>query len=125
MQENKQVGLTDSDSYRVADVDDAMAWVQLATALLKNRRYDEAIDVLHTAVQCDPSDSRAWLVMSHAYYRMGRLEDARSALEIVRRNHGAAEAIEHCLKRIERGEHRRESRVSYVDGPEIRLDEAD
>ena len=118
-------------AFSVGDIDhrtgagDVGSWVRLATALMKNRRHQEALEVLHVAIRCEPAEPQAWLGLGYVYCRLGRFEDARAALAICRRNDGPVDRIERCLSRIAQLEAQREQRMGFLDTPEAKLDEAD
>jgi tetratricopeptide (TPR) repeat protein len=57
--------------------------VQLSIALLTQNRVDEAIEQLVFATDLDPAYTQAWLLLSDAYVRLGRYEEAVAVLQKV------------------------------------------
>ncbi len=109
---------------------DASEWTQLATALMRSEKYQEAVDMLYVAIQCDPEAGRAWYALGLCYYSLGRMTEAQEALEIARCNGGPAAQIDACLQRLavmirkEKERVRREEPAGQPE-PEVDLSEAD
>jgi tetratricopeptide (TPR) repeat protein len=53
----------------------------LAAALEKQDRYDQAIDQLNKALAVSPDAFNSWLLLGTTYARLGRFDDATSALD--------------------------------------------
>ena len=79
---------------------DVGEWTQLATALMRNEKYQEAVDMLYVAIQCDPEAGKAWFALGLCYYNLGRLAEAQESLEIARCNGGPEAQIDACLRRL-------------------------
>ena len=107
---------------------DAAEWTQLATALMRSEKYQEAVDMLYVAIQCDPEAGKAWYALGLCYYSLGRLAEAQEALEIARCNGGPAAQIDACLRRLAlviRNEKDRARRQEPAGDPEADISEAD
>ena len=107
---------------------DAAEWTQLATALMRSEKYQEAVDMLYVAIQCDPEAGKAWYALGLCYYSLGRLAEAQEALEIARCNGGPAAQIDACLRRLAlvmRNEKERARRQETAGNPEADISEAD
>ena len=107
---------------------DVGEWTQLATALMRNEKYQEAVDMLYVAIQCDPEAGKAWYALGLCYYSLGRLAEAQEALEIARCNGGPAAQIDACLRRLAlviRNEKERARRQETAGNPEADISEAD
>jgi len=109
---------------------DAAEWTQLATALMRSEKYQEAVDMLYVAIQCDPEAGKAWYALGLCYYSLGRLAEAKEALEIARCNNGPAAQVDACLRRLaeimknEKQRVRRQGPDAHPE-PEVDLSEAD
>lgn len=55
------------------------AWYYLGLALSGNRRYDEAIEALNTALELDPIQLQAHVALGDAYLKLGDLSEAEAA----------------------------------------------
>ena len=107
---------------------DVGEWTQLATALMRNEKYQEAVDMLYVAIQCDPEAGRAWFELGLCYYNLGRLTEAREALEIARCNGGPASQIDACLRRLAaaiRAEKEKTQHQTGAQPTEVSIAEAD
>ena len=107
---------------------DVTEWTQLATALMRSEKYQEAVDMLYVAIQCDPEAGKAWYALGLCYYGLGRLADAQEALEIARCNGGPTAQIDACLRRLAlaiRNEKDRVRRREPADHTEMDISEAD
>jgi tetratricopeptide (TPR) repeat protein len=107
---------------------DVAEWTQLATALMRSEKYQEAVDMLYVAIQCDPEAGKAWFALGLCYYNLGRLAEAREALEIARCNDGPAAQIDACLQRLAlavRGEKEKSRRQETQQQAEMSITEAD
>ncbi len=107
---------------------DVSEWTQLATALMRNQKYQEAVDMLYVAIQCDPEAGRAWFALGLCYYNLGRLTEAQEALEIARCNGGPQSQIDACLRRLAaamKAEKEKTHRQTEVQPTEMSIAEAD
>ncbi|MDM8008693.1 MAG: tetratricopeptide repeat protein [Phycisphaerae bacterium] len=107
---------------------DVAEWTQLATALMRSEKYQEAVELLYVAIQCDPEAGKAWFALGLCYYNLGRLTEAQEALEIARCNGGPVAQIDACLRRLAvmiRAEKEKARRRTSVEQPEVNLAEAD
>lgn len=107
---------------------DVTEWTQLATALMRSQKYQQAVDMLYVAIQCDPESGKAWFALGLCYYNLGRLTEAREALEIARCNGGPEAQIDACLRRLAavmKAEKERASRQTPAGQAEVSLREAD
>ncbi|GEM_PF-6329569 len=107
---------------------DVMEWTQLATALMRSKKYQEAVELLYVAIQRDPEAGKAWFALGLCYYNLGRLSEAQEALEIARCNGGPAAQIDACLRRLAmaiRAEKERSRRRAGERQTEVDLAEAD
>jgi len=107
---------------------DVMEWTQLATALMRSEKYQEAVELLYVAIQCDPEAGKAWFALGLCYYNLGRLSEAQEALEIARCNGGPVAQIDACLRRLAtaiRAEKERTRRQARAKQAEVSIAEAD
>jgi tetratricopeptide (TPR) repeat protein len=107
---------------------DAGEWTQLATALMRNEKYQEAVDMLYVAIQCDPEAGKAWFALGLCYYNLGRVAEAREALEIARCNGGPTAQIDSCLQRLAlamKAEKEKSRRQETQQQTEMSITEAD
>lgn len=107
---------------------DVMEWTQLATALMRSEKYQEAVELLYVAIQCDPEAGKAWFALGLCYYNLGRLGEAQEALEIARCNGGPAAQIDACLRRLVmaiKAEKERIRRQARTKQAEVSIAEAD
>ncbi|MGQ9649142.1 MAG: tetratricopeptide repeat protein [Phycisphaerae bacterium] len=107
---------------------DAIEWTQLATALMRSKKYKEALELLYVAIQRDPEAGKAWFALGLCYYNLGRLSEAQEALEIARCNGGPVSQIDACLRRLAtaiRAEKERNRRRASTGQAEVDLAEAD
>lgn len=108
-----------------ADSRDVRIWTELAATLIKKRQFEEAIDVLHVAIGCDPFDGYAWLALALAYCKVGRLEEAKSAMRMARRHEASEQGIAKCMDRIRQAEQNTGRLQDSADHPGVSLEEAD
>lgn len=107
---------------------DVSEWTQLATALMRSEKYQEAVDMLYVAIQCDPEAGKAWFALGLCYYNLGRLAEAREALEIARCNGGPTSQIDACLQRLAlamKAEKEKSRRQEVQQQAEVSIAEAD
>lgn len=107
---------------------DVMEWTQLATALMRSEKYQEAVELLYVAIQCDPEAGKAWFALGLCYYNLGRLSEAQEALEIARCNGGPVAQIDACLRRLVmaiKAEKERMRRQARTKQAEVSIAEAD
>lgn len=107
---------------------DVAEWTQLATALMRNEKYQEAVDMLYVAIQCDPEAGKAWFALGLCYYNLNRLAEAKESLEIARCNGGPTAQIDACLRRLalaSKAEKERAKRQTPTEQAEISIAEAD
>ena len=107
---------------------DVSEWTQLATALMRNEKYPEAVDMLYVAIQCDPEAGRAWFALGLCYYNLGRLAEAQEALEIARCNGGPVPQIDASLRRVTaalKAEKEKTQRQTDKQPTEVSIAEAD
>ncbi len=63
------------------DSKDALARYMLANELYKEGRYQEAIDSFMTYLGLKEDEGAAYRTMAEAYLQLGKVEEARTALE--------------------------------------------
>ena len=51
-----------------------------ASELVREQRYQDAVEIYLQATEADPGDSRAWYGLGVCLYRIGNLDVARIAL---------------------------------------------
>jgi tetratricopeptide (TPR) repeat protein len=107
---------------------DVTEWTQLATALMRSGQYQEAVDMLYVAIQCDPEAGKAWFALGLCYFNLGKLNEAREALELARCNDGPVAQIDACLRRLAvamKAEKERTRRHEPAGQKEVSIAEAD
>jgi len=81
-----------------------------ASELVREKRYQDAVEVYLRATETAPTDSRAWFGLGVCLFRVGNLDVARIALE--RARHMGYPRAEEALARVESAERRRQAEGS-------------
>jgi PAS domain S-box-containing protein len=77
-----------------------------ASELVREKRYQDAVEVYLRATEAAPSDSRAWFGLGVCLFRVGNLDVSRIALQ--RARHMGYPRAEEALARVEGAERRRQ-----------------
>jgi len=92
-----------------------------ASELVKDKNYQEAVDVYLQASEAAPGDSRAWFGLGVCLYKVGNLEVARIALE--RADKMGYPRAQEALARVEQAEQRRAEQGSGARATGARREE--
>jgi PAS domain S-box-containing protein len=76
-----------------------------ASELVRDRRYQDAVEVYLRATETDPTDSRAWFGLGVCLFRVGNLDVSRIALQ--RARHMGYPRADEALARVDAAEQRR------------------
>jgi len=78
-----------------------------ASELVREKRYQDAVEVYLRATETAPSDSRAWFGLGVCLFRVGNLDVSRIALD--RARHMGYPRADEALARVEAAERRRQA----------------